>query len=256
MARLIAPALEALLSHSIDYAGLFPPASLHAEAAVAKYRAAQQSPFAWMLARFVVSEKLLDSVPSGLDGFLSVVGDSDSPRASAVETKLVLSLSKPTYCEVPLEELDRVCTARSFAKIRTGGVTPEAIPSVAGVANYIHACAALRLPFKATAGLHHPVRAEHGLTYASDAPRAVTHGFINVLLAAAFAWHGANIAFLCQLLDETDASSFHFTGDRAHWRDHFLDLESLRSARRDFVHSFGSCSFDDPVAGLQELGWL
>ncbi|MFX4589154.1 hypothetical protein ABTB15_19430, partial [Acinetobacter baumannii] len=80
--------------------------------------------------------------------------------------------------------------ANCYAKIRTGGIKPEAIPSPTEVAAFIKACAKLQLAFKATAGLHHPIRAVRALTYDQDAPRAVMHGFINVLMAAAFAWSG------------------------------------------------------------------
>jgi hypothetical protein len=107
--------------------------------------------------------------------------------------------------------------------------------------------------FKATAGLHHPVRAPQALTYAADSPRAVTHGFLNVFLAAAFAWHGDRD--LEPVLAETDPAAFRFD-DRAHWRDRSLDAAQVRDARREFAHSFGSCSFDEPVRDLEALGLL
>ena len=71
--------------------------------------------------------------------------------------------------------------------MRTGGLVPEAIPSPGRLARFLAACAAAGVPFKATAGLHHPLRAEHPLTYAADAPRATMHGFLNVFAAAALA---------------------------------------------------------------------
>src|SRR4029079_13316085 len=94
-----------------------------------------------------------------------------------------------------------------------------AIPSVEQVAAFIRACADRRLRLKATAGLHHPVRAVHPLTYAADAPRAMMHGFLNVFLAAAFAWHGEHEIEL--ILAETDPAAFRF-GEREHWRDRYL----------------------------------
>src|ERR1039458_1007223 len=53
-----------------------------------------------------------------------------------------------------------------FVKVRTGGLTPEAIPESEAVADFLCRAAARRLPFKATAGLHHPIRSLHPLTYA------------------------------------------------------------------------------------------
>ena len=91
-------------------------------------------------------------------------------------------LSLPTYCEAPIDQI-----TDAFAKVRTGGLTPEAIPSSAQLADFLTAAAARKLPFKATAGLHHPVRSMRALTYAPDSPRAVMHGFLNVFTAASFA---------------------------------------------------------------------
>ena len=141
----------------------------------------------------------------------------------------------------------------AFAKIRSGGVVPEAIPSMNQLADFILRCAELRLPFKATAGLHHPIRASHPLTYEADSPRAAMHGFINVFLAAAFAWAGRTD--LQPLLSETDPGAFRFD-EQAHWRDWSLTADQVREARCNFAHSFGSCSFTEPVESLQQLGWL
>src|ERR1035441_3077289 len=85
-----------------------------------------------------------------------------------LETKLADSLSLPTYCEAPL---DRVTGA--FAKVRTGGLTPDAVPAPAAIANFLRCAAHRRLPFKATAGLHHPLRSLRPLTDAAGSPRAV-----------------------------------------------------------------------------------
>lgn len=47
------PSLSTLLSGIVDYAGLFPPASLPMEQAVALYARHRRSPRRWMLARFI-----------------------------------------------------------------------------------------------------------------------------------------------------------------------------------------------------------
>jgi len=143
--------------------------------------------------------------------------------------------------------------AGCFAKLRTGGVKPEMIPAVGDVAAFIAACAERRLAFKATAGLHHPVRALHPLTYDREAPRAVLHGFLNVFLAAAFAWHGERT--IEPILAEMNASAFRFD-ERARWRDWSLDAGQVQESRQQFAHSFGSCSFGEPVQDLEALGLL
>ena len=143
------------------------------------------------------------------------------------------------------------------AKIRTGGITPEAIPAAEQVASFIATCAAAQIPFKATAGLHHPIRAEHALTYEPDAPRAVMHGFLNVFLAAAAALeHGLDERALAALLEERDPAAFTFTRDAVMVRGHELTAAGIARTRESFALSFGSCSFTEPVDDLTRLGWL
>jgi hypothetical protein len=245
----MSPALRALLENLIDYAGMFPPASLARETALERYSRYRASEHGWMLGRFVIGAA---QVPD-LDLPFAVLSDIDHPRAAAIESKQIISTPKPSYCEVPLDRLDEVKQAGSCAKLRTGGITPDAIPSVDSVSAYINACLHRRIAFKATAGLHHPIRSDHPLTYEPGAPRATMHGFVNVFLAAAFAWHG--IRAIAPVLAETDAAAFRFDG-RAHWRDLSLSAEQVRESRRKFAHSFGSCSFEEPIADLQSLGWL
>ena len=253
MAAPVASAVQALLERLIDYAGTFPPAALPREDAVANFERYRQGPFAWMLRHLVVSQPDLASIPKSLDGALSVLSDNDEPRAPAIETKRIFKAARPTYSEVPIQQLDEVQRAGCFAKLRTGGVKPEAIPSVEAVADFIRACAERRLPFKATAGLHHPIRASQFLTYEPDAPRAVMHGFLNVFLAACFAWHGQRD--IEPIIAEIDPTAFSFN-DHARWGNRVLSAERVRDARLHFAHAFGSCSFEEPVRDLQALGFL
>jgi hypothetical protein len=264
MAKIIAPGLRALLDRLIDYAGMFAPASLPRDAAIANYNSYRSGEHAWMLRWLVVGAAELEHVPRELDGSLAVLSDADEARAAVIETKPPPFPSptrggragrgeRPAYCEVPARDLDEVKRAGCFAKLRTGGVKPETIPAVEEVAAFIVACAERRLPFKMTAGLHHPIRAPHPLTYDFDPPRVVMHGFLNVFMAASFAWHGRHK--IEPILAETDANAFRFD-ERARWRDWSLDAGQIREARQQFAHSVGSCSFDDPVHDLQELGLL
>lgn len=257
MNKTVSPALKALLDGFIDYAGLYPPAVVPMEAALANYVTYKNSVFAWMLRWFVVGGKELDQVPEDFNGCLSVLSNEDQDRAATIEASGAVSGFKPTYCEVALNnlgELDKVKEKNSFAKIRMGGVKPEAIPATKDVALFILKCAELKLPFKATAGLHHPIRAEQALTYEADAPRAVMHGFINVLMAASLAWHGEKD--IEPVLAETNAQNFKFEDDKACWKDKCLEVNQIIEARRQFIHSVGSCSFDEPIHDLKQLGWL
>jgi hypothetical protein len=252
----VAPALRVLLDNFIDYAGTFPPASLSVERAIANYEKYRRDQYSWMLRCIVIGSGDLKQAPTALDGAISVIADQDENRAAVIETKQPLKASRPVYSEVAtdkLSDLDYVVKAGCFAKIRTGGLKPEAIPNTAQVAAFILACAERKLAFKATAGLHHPIRAEYALTYEKNAPRAVMHGFLNVLVAAAFAWHGERDVE--PVLAETDASAFSFDDD-VHWKDRTLTREQVIDARKNFIHSIGSCSFVEPVDELKTLGLL
>jgi hypothetical protein len=257
VARNIAPALRALLANLIDYAGLFPPASLPLGRALAGYHHHSADRRAWMLGRFVIPVIQLPEVPANMTAPFAVLAGADHPAAETIESKQILTAPKPVYCETGAEslanELDVIKAAGCFAKIRTGGVTPDAVPSVETVTRFLSECGSRRLPFKATAGLHHPIRSSRPLTYEKDAPVAVVHGFINVFLAAAFLWQGERD--IAPVIAETEPTAFRFDA-RAHWRDLSLSVDQVAEARAQFAHSFGSCSFEEPVSHLERFGWL
>jgi len=164
------------------------------------------------------------------------------------------------YVEVPLDPdpsplLAAVVAAGLRAKARTGGVIASAIPSSDALARFLVACATLSLPLKATAGLHHPLRAEYRLTYAPDAPRGTMYGFVNVFLASALARAGVDQAGVRAALEERDPTSFAFDDTGVSWRDARIGVADLRAARAH-ASAFGSCSFDEPTTELRALGWL
>ncbi len=143
------------------------------------------------------------------------------------------------------------------AKIRTGGVQATLIASVDDVARFLSECAASRVAFKATAGLHHPLRAEYRLTYAVDSPCATMHGFLNLFTAAVAAWRQqATPEVLRQLLSLTAPDEFHFDESGLKVLGLQLSQEDMAATRRDFAIGFGSCSFSEPVEDLCALGWL
>jgi hypothetical protein len=260
--RLAAP-LKALLSNLIDYAGLYPPASLPLEIVVERYRGFLASPDGWILNRLVLPLAKLPDVPPAtprpfrilsLARITLLVDDEPGPlppQVETLETKGTRRLSLPTYCEGALSAI-----TDAFAKVRTGGLTPESIPPAKDLADFLATARDRRLPFKATAGLHHPVRSMRALTYAPDSPRAMMHGFLNMFVAAAFAWHGAEREVLLETLNETEADAFSFGAKSLEWRGRTLSTEQIADARRNFAHSFGSCSFEEPIGDLRTLGLL
>jgi len=84
----------------------------------------------------------------------------------------------------------------------------------------------------------------------------VMHGFLNVFLGAALLQCGISKEQLIGILDDTDAASFRFSGEFAHWRTLFVNENDLAETRRHFAISFGSCSFEEPIRDLQALGLL
>jgi len=145
----------------------------------------------------------------------------------------------------------------AHAKIRTGGVTPEAFPHATSVARSIHACAMADVGFKATAGLHRPVRGEFNLTYEPNCPRGVMYGFLNVFMAAALAMAARiGVEEIEQVLTETNTKAFVFDNAGATWRDRRVDLARLARVRESFAISFGSCSFEEPIGDLKAMGLM
>ena len=158
----IPASLRALLARLIDYAGLYPPAGLPLPAVLENYQTYIDSVEAWMLNRIVLPAARLAEARLREGWRVTLLVDSEPgplpAQVETLETRLSHRLSLPTYCEAPIGAIQG-----AFAKLRTGGLTPEAIPQPEVLADFLCAAAARRMAFKATAGLHHPIRATmHG----------------------------------------------------------------------------------------------
>ncbi len=295
---MVSKSLHALVHTVVDYAGLFPPASLSMEAAAANYAAYRRDPHAWMLGRFVVPVARLDELSAAvatLGGDASdhhwrlsalvgedVAGDAkrlESFNAAsrglwvdAIEVKATtpaavarIAATIPreikSYVEIPVaddpHELLRAIAERKLrAKIRTGGVVADVFPSAEQVARFVRECYTVGAAFKATAGLHHPLRSERALTYAPDSPRGTMHGFLNVFLAAAFQYNGLTRADALAMLQATSLDGVSFGVDALEWKDYRVTLAEIATIRRRSAVAFGSCSFREPVDDLIQLGLI
>ncbi|MFN2564756.1 MAG: hypothetical protein ABR499_07070 [Gemmatimonadaceae bacterium] len=289
-------AARSLLAGAIDYAGLFPPASLPMREAVRNYAAYRVSPDAWALGHFVVPigrlaelrQSAADLLPSAgeppwhLSAIVGSVGAVDCSAFGALEGTGVavdavevrvrvpedlatvaagLPRGVDIFYEFPVESdpapfIAAIRRVGGNAKVRTGGVTADAFPSVADLARFIVACARSAVPFKATAGLHHPFRALYRLTYAPDSPTGEMFGFVNVLLAAALARAGTPQSKVAELLGERDTNAVRFSPAGADWRGHRVSADSIAETRGTLALSFGSCSFREPLDELRTLGLL
>jgi len=297
-------ALRTLLKHSIDYAGLFPPAGLDMASAVRNYAAYRDSKDGWALGRFVIPANRLEefeaaaaellpvgtpmapwrlsallgsALPDDVEvvsefncrhaahGAPGVVVDVVELKADSVDSINAAAGQLPRqfqpYIEIPVDRepvhlVSAIGKIGARAKIRTGGVTPEAFPHTGEVVRFIQRCVGHGVPFKATAGLHHPLRAEYRLTYAPDGPVGTMFGFLNLFLAAGLIRAGLSDADAGQLLEEGSIESLRFGPEDATWRGRRLDLEHIGRTRRESITTFGSCSFTEPMADLRALGLL
>jgi hypothetical protein len=174
----------------------------------------------------------------------------------------VLSEPAEVYFEIPItsdprERLAAVASAGGRAEVRTGGVSAEMFPSVADLARFLQSAAAAHVPFKATAGLHYPVRSEHPVGGNGHGPVVMMHGFLNVFVAATLA-HADRVGLdlLEAVLGEQSPSAFAFDANGVDVHGRRLSCEDLAQARRSFALSYGSCSIEQPIEGLTALGLI
>lgn len=253
-----------LFAALFDYAGVFPPAEHSVAEATARYLAAKTSPDGWLLGPMLLrasqyAELAIADLPLGLiadaaiePGSAAQVERRAGPHEAGSVIDRLVTVAPVVYLESPdpedLAYLDAIEAARATgrdvrAKIRTGGASAAAFPSPGAVAAFIRACVARNIPFKATAGLHHPVR------IASDVDGATEHGFINMLAAVRCALSDQPmLTEAC--LEETDPGGFDLAS--ATWRGVGAGVSD--GAVRAIFRSIGSCSFDEPAGYLRDLG--
>jgi hypothetical protein len=281
-------ALETLLAGLIDYAGLYPPAGLDMREAVRNYLGYRTGKHAFALGRFIVDLARLEELREAGAGSLSQIRLSVIANATATPPEIEsipyiglaiesfeikcteplsvcrinerLPLRMERYFEIPIQPgcsgaADAIASIGARAKLRMGGIVPEAFPPPGDVVDWLQLAADRRIAFKATAGLHHPIRSRHRLTYAPESPCATMHGFINFFCAAAFIHSGA-AEYAIAVLEEEDSGSFRISSDAVAWRAHQWTTDQVRTIRKEFFTSYGSCSFVEPLQDLEELGWL
>ena len=281
-------AVRALVRDCIDYAGLFPPAKLDLETTVRNYSNYRPGADSWALGRLVLPAARLSEFVQRWPEFaaewpVSVVLGPDYGAeisialTSGVQVQMIecrparaehvaeirrrvpdnvkVFVEAPAACD--LEEMLAVIeSAGACAKIRTGGVTADAIPTVSDVAAFLTGCARRRICLKATAGLHHAVRGEHPLTYDMHSPQATMHGFVNFLVAALVAFQGGNRVDVQKALEDDSSAHFNPCDRGIQWDGLSLSVDVIEELRSRFVVGFGSCSFEEPMTELRAIGWL
>jgi hypothetical protein len=174
----------------------------------------------------------------GLDRLYVEVGFSGDWRRDVAE--IVSTLARPPSTRPSIG-----------IKVRCGGLRPDAFPTPEQLAFIIARCREARLPFKATAGLHHPVR------HHDPELQVMQHGFLNVFGAGALARVlDLTEPALRQVLRSEQLNAFTFDDDGFAFQDLRISTAQLETARSDFAHSFGSCSFEEPLDDLQVAGFF
>ncbi len=294
--------LEILLAGVVDYAGLFPPASLDMSSATQSYARYLDDPASAMLGRFVVPVLRLrefedaaspvlprgsGSTPWRLSALpgpdlaadidlalrFNCRHSSDAEAGHAEIDSIEIRSATPdeilaagsvmprqisAFFEIPITEdpsllIAAIKRAGGRAKARTGGTTRDAFPDSPAVARFMMRCRDAGVAFKLTAGLHHPLRGEYRLTYAEDAPRGVMFGYLNMFVAAVLAWSGADEDTVIQALLVTEQHDFDASDRALAFRGQLLPAAVIADARANFILSFGSCSFREPVDELATL---
>ena len=162
------------------------------------------------------------------------------------------------YLELPLAGslaplMEALAASRARAKMRTGGTQVAEIPATEAVLEFLVLAARLRVPFKATAGLHHPLRGIAALTYQPGSARATMFGYLNVFLAATVLWSGGSADDAGRLLAIEDRSQLQLGENAIRWGAVEVARAEIVRTRREFALALGSCSFTEPLEEIETL---
>ncbi len=280
----MSPIWEPLLTGLIDYAGLFPPAALAMDQATSNYASYRSSNQHGYLARFILpysridewqaslgtqpsqpwSISLLASDPAQLaeipalnqryHGWLVI--DTVEIKAERLEQIAAINAAVPenvtVFVEIPHDPdpSSLIAALRSTglrAKLRTGGIIAAAFPEPEQILRFLHACISNGVAYKATAGLHHPLRGQYRLTYATDSDLGWMYGYLNIILASALLQENAAHQEVIAALLEHDPAAIQLTAQRLSWRNWHFEADDLQAVRQSGLIAFGSCSFEEPI---------
>jgi hypothetical protein len=301
--RLVVDARTSAFAAFVDYAGLFPPASLTVERAVEGYRESRTSSSAWVSGRFLIRASQLEELASVVTGSMQagegaweigVVFDIPAGQAASLAAafhaemepaitvaaaearigdptldgirSLVTTIGSINPDIVAFLEVLRTVDVRTQidaigavlresgmaggAKLRCGGITADLFPSTEEVAEFILEAVDATVPFKATAGLHQPIR------HYDESLGVWRHGFVNLLIATAAATAGEPHGVIHEIVAETDPDAFAISPVFATWRDLRFPGSALRRMRQHNFIAYGSCDFDEPIGALTDLSLL
>ena len=287
---IVHPAQHFFIQGLVDYAGLFPPAALSLKDSLQAYRGYQHGLAPSLLGRFVCNVAHLGDLADLLlaqDSFcISALLEAPEEvelveefhrragakvRVDTIETRLIGSEQGQRWLrrwhyhlffEVKPEQFTEgaaFCAARPERlglKLRTGAIRPEGLPSLAEVVEFLRLAHQARVPYKFTAGLHHACPGTYPLTYAADAPKARLLGFVNLFGLACLYWHGRLDEEALSSALERDGLAVRVDENGLHYDGESCSAAEIEEFRHQGARSFGSCSFEEPLQELIEMGWI
>lgn len=278
------PTCPPLLASLVDDAGLFPPAQLAMDDALARHAADAEGLHPMLTHRFVVNAArlgllqaglpaggsgplalslILDGDPAGWPGALEAVSTDGRLRLAMVEVTLPAEGDPAEDAAAALEVLDRYCPGipayfepprPQWFPLGTGGAGVRGLKVRCGGARaeQFPSPAQLAAVIVDCAAGGTPFKASAGLHHAvrhTDPDTGfVHHGFLNLLIAAARARGGADHADVETALSITDAGPLVAEAREM--------PEATAAGARALLVSYGSCSTSEPVEEAAALGLL
>lgn len=195
--------------------------------------------------------RAVELVPPGFTSYVEIPLERD-PHAEGASIPACRGApyGRPHAESDPTRLVRVIGDAGARAKVRTGGVTAEAFPRPEALVTFLDACAEVDVPFKATAGLHHPVAGRYRLTYEERSPAANMYGYLNVLFATVLTRRSAPDRLVLAVLRESDPAAFRLHAEGVAWGEHMLVPEEASALRERSFVAFGSCSFREPMDEL------
>lgn len=287
-----AGSLRALLERSIDYAGLFPPAKLPLDEALANFASYVRSADAWMLNAFVLPvadfgaanpsrisalgpktenalafRDALRDVAKRIENNASVQqiemvlpDDFDAKLLENARDQLAHSPAAQVFWETPAAEapraIERIAAHNKQQSRRFGFKLRTGGVTADAFPGIGDVAAALVAAAKHRVPVKFTAGLHHPLRQHRDEVNTKMHGFLNVLGAGVLALeHGWGERETAAMLEDEDAGAFRFEDQTFSWREWKIDSLQIAEHRK-LITSFGSCSFDEPREDLATLGLL
>lgn len=284
-------ALRTLLERSIDYAGLFPPASLGVEEALREYHALRRGPESWIVNRFIAKTDQVAELGETEQLPLALVATAAEGQVRAAVTQAVETAIEHRAGSLEIRvpgSLEAAREAASTARRHAGDLSECQVylefPWGDELTDWLSEALGTweEMGFKARTGgvtadafpspeqlanfihevasLEAPFKFTAGLhqpiRYLDESLGVYRHGFLNVLGASALAFAAElNRAEITAILAETRVEAFGPDGSYFRIAGHELAPDDA-ALLHNLFGGFGSCSVTEPLDALDQNGWL